>query len=380
ASPTTTSIVEVTPAPPGTGAGGLSALGTGPVADAAALRWALDTPGPTRSRTVTELATHGHLDHDVRLAVGQGLGPIDAIRHASLLPARVHGLDSMLGSIAPARLADLQVVSTLAGTAPPDVVVAGGRIAAEHGRPLFDNHDLAPAWAVGRIRLPANLHAGSFAGPGLSRAGRRDASVAVVSIDAPRELAGPPVAGGAGGGPLDAGGPEGGPLGATGPEPVTETARRHGVRTVRVQPTVHGGYAVADPTRDLHKVAVFERDGGGGPVDVGLIRGCGLSRGALGVSTAQAPGHVIVVGARDDDMLTAARAVEGMGGGFVVVDRGWVRAACPLPLLGLMSDAPWEAVLGELAAVDAAAADLGCRLPFPLRTLATLGRLLYTRP
>uniref|UniRef100_UPI001F458453 amidohydrolase family protein n=1 Tax=Candidatus Frankia alpina TaxID=2699483 RepID=UPI001F458453 len=261
ASPTTTSIVEVTPAPSGTGVGGLSALGTGPAADAAALRWALGTPGPIRSRTVTELATHGHLDHDVRLAVGQGIGPIDAIRHATLLPARVHGLDSMLGSIAPARLADLQVVSTLAGTAPPDVVVAGGRIAAEHGRPLFDNHDLAPAWAVGRIRLPANLHAGSFAGPGLSRAGRRDASVAVVSIDAPRELVGPPVAGGAGGGPL----------GAPGPEPVTETARRHGVRTVRVQPTVHGGYAVVDPTRDLHKVAVFERDGGGGSVDVGSV-------------------------------------------------------------------------------------------------------------
>ncbi|EIV93804.1 adenine deaminase C-terminal domain-containing protein [Frankia sp. QA3] len=370
ASPTTTSVVEVTPAPPGTGVSGLSALGAGPVADAAGLRWALENPGRTRSRTVTELATHGHLDHDVRLAVGQGMGPIDAIRHATLLPARMHGLESTLGAIAPARLADLQVVSTLAGTAPPDVVVAGGRIAAERGRPLFDNLDVAPAWAVGRIRLPANLHAGSFTCPGLRRAGRQDASVAAVSIDVPREPPNPPVAGG----------PARNPLGVAGPEPATETARRHGLRTVRVQPTVHGGYAVADPTRDLHKVAVFEQDGGGGPVDIGLIRGCGLSRGALGVSTAHAPGHVIVVGARDDDMLTAARAVEGMGGGFVVVDRGWVRAACPLPLLGLMSDAPWEAVLGELAAVDTAAADLGCRLPFPLRTLATLGRLLYTRP
>ncbi|KJE24035.1 Adenine deaminase [Frankia torreyi] len=367
-SPTTTSVVEVSPAPPGAGVSGLSALGAGPVADPAGLRWALDYPGPTRTRTVTELATHGHLDHDVRLAVGQGMGPIDAIRHATLLPARSHGLDSALGSIAPARLADLQVVTTLAGTAPPDVVVAGGRIAAEHGRPLFDNHDVAPAWAVGRIRLPANLHAGSFLGPGLSRAGRQDVSVAAVSIDVPREPAAHPVAGG----------PGRSPLGGAGPEPAT--ARRHGVRTVRVQPTVHDGYAVADPTRDLHKVAVFERDGGGGPIDVGLIRGCGLNRGALGVSTMHAPGHVVVVGARDDDMLTAARAVEGMGGGFVVVDQGWVRAACPLPLLGLMSDAPWEAVLGELAAVDTAAADLGCRLPFPLRTLATLGRLLYTRP
>ncbi|CAO5231433.1 adenine deaminase C-terminal domain-containing protein [Frankia sp. AgKG'84/4] len=340
-----------------TGAGGeLAGMSTLDADSAEGLRRALEAAGLAGSRTVTELAYQGHIDHDVRLAVGGGASPIDAIRRATLLPARAYGLDSILGAVAPARLADLQVVSTLADTAPPDVVVAGGRIAAEHGRPLFDNLDAAPDWAAGRIQLPVTLHAGSFAGPDLARVGRGDGSIAAVSIDAGAGPTIPPV--------------------AAPPVPVSGA----GVRVVRVVPTVREGRAVADATRDLQKVAVLGRAGGPETAEIGLVRGCGLSRGALGFTTAQAPGRVVVIGTRDDDMLTAARAVEGMGGGFVVVDQGWVRAACPLPLLGLLSDAPWEAVLGELAAVDTAAADLGCRLPFPLRTLARFGSQLHTGP
>ncbi len=339
------------------GAGGeLAGMSTLAADSADGLRRALEAAGLAGSRTVTELAYQGHIDHDVRLAVGGGTSPIDAIRRATLLPARAYGLDSILGAIAPARLADLQVVSTLADTAPPDVVVAGGRIAAEHGRPLFDNLDPTPGWAAGRIQLPVTLHAGSFAGPDLAHVGRGDGSIAAVSIDAGSGPTIPPV--------------------ATPPVAVAG----HGVRAMRVQPTVREGRAVADATRDLQKIAVLGRVGGTEPADIGLVRGCGLSRGALGFTTAQAPGRVVVIGIRDDDMLTAARAIEGMGGGFVVVDQGWVRAACPLPLLGLLSDAPWEAVLGELAAVDTAAADLGCRLPFPLRTLARLGSQLHIGP
>ncbi|MCK9893387.1 adenine deaminase C-terminal domain-containing protein [Frankia sp. AgB32] len=344
------------PAAAGGGLAGMLPLDPG---SADGLRRALEAAGLAGSRTVTELAFQGHIDHDVRLAVGQGTSPIDAIRRATLLPARAYGLDSILGAIAPARLADLQVVSSLADTAPPDVVVASGRIAAEHGRPLFDNLDPAPGWAAGRIQLPATLHAGSFAGPDLARPARADGSIAVVSIDAG---AGPTI-----------------PIAAAPPVQVAANGVR-AVRTVRVQPTVRDGRAVADATRDLQKIAILGRAGGTEPADLGLVRGCGLSRGALGFTTAQAPGCVVVIGTRDDDMLTAARAIEGMGGGFVVVDQGWVRAACPLPLLGLLSDAPWEAVLGELAAVDTAAADLGCRLPFPLRTLARLGSQLHTGP
>jgi adenine deaminase len=146
---------------------------------------------------------------------------------------------------------------------------------------------------------------------------------------------------------------------------------------VRLEPVVRDGTVVADPVLDLSKVAVIERTG---EVRVGMLRGAGLARGALGLTTAAAPGDLIVIGTDDDDMLSAARSLEGMGGGFVAVERGWVRAACPLPVASALSDAPWEAALAQLAAVDAAASHLGCRLPTPFLTLSALGRHLYTPP
>jgi adenine deaminase len=73
-------------------------------------------------------------------------------------------------------------------------------------------------------------------------------------------------------------------------------------------------------------------------------------------------------------MLTAVRALEGMGGGFVAVERGWVRAACPLSVAGIVSDGTWETALDQLRGVNAAAADLGCPLAAPFLTLAFTGR------
>lgn len=152
------------------------------------------------------------------------------------------------------------------------------------------------------------------------------------------------------------------------------------VGVVRLEPSVLGGAVVADPSRDLLKVAVIDRVERPGPLRVGIVRGVGLTRGAIGVTSSAAPGCLVIVGSSDDDMLTAARALEGMGGGYVAVDRGWVRAACPLPIFGMMSDAPWEAVLGQLVAIDDAAVDLGCRWLSPFTLLASLGESLWTRP
>jgi adenine deaminase len=301
---------------------------------------------PSAARTVADLAGVGHLDADVHAAVRAGMSVVTAIRRASLVPAKLYGLDHVIGSIAPSSFADLQIVSRLGGAGPPDVVVAAGRIAAEHGRALFDNLDVAPGWALDSIRLPPGLHTGSFTSPCHRWSGGRDSSLAAVELV--------------------------GSAAAAGRSPI--------VRVVRLEPTVLGGAVVADPSRGLLKVAVIDRAGRPGAVRVGMIRGVGLNRGAIGVTSGAAPGDLVVIGSSEDDILTAAQALEGMGGGFVAVDGGWVRAACPLPIYGMMSDAPWEAMLGQLCAIDDAAADLGCRWPSPFTMMASLGEALWTRP
>jgi adenine deaminase len=141
---------------------------------------------------------------------------------------------------------------------------------------------------------------------------------------------------------------------------------------LRLEPTVENGRVVSDPSRDLLKIAVVERHRGTGNVGLGLVKGMGLERGAIASSVAHDSHNIVVVGTSDGEMRAAVAAIVEMGGGQVVVAEGQVRAACPLPIAGLMSDQPLEQVRAQIDQVTEAAQGLGCPLPDPLMTLSFL--------
>jgi adenine deaminase len=317
--------------PSAVAAGAVAAGAAGAIAAAAAAVTAgparpVPDPGPpplaSPSVTVDDLARRGHLDAAVRAAMAAGVPPVTAIARGSLAPARARGIDAAVGSLLPGHLADLQIVADLTLVDPPEFVVAGGRIAARSGTPLFDNHDPCPDWARETTMLPGGLHGGSFRPPA-------GAELAAISLKPGPELP----------------------------------------RLRPAQPELGGA---PDERACAVTVAVLRRGVQDGP-RLGYLRGLGLERGAIGFTTAGAARDLVVIGVDDYDLLMAARALEGMGGGFVVVDRGWVRAACPLPIAGVLSDAPWEALLGELRGVDEALAALGRALPVPFPALRALG-------
>ncbi|HEU5230462.1 MAG TPA: adenine deaminase C-terminal domain-containing protein, partial [Ktedonobacteraceae bacterium] len=135
---------------------------------------------------------------------------------------------------------------------------------------------------------------------------------------------------------------------------------------------VHEGEIVADPGRDLLKLAVIERHHASQRVGLGLVKGFGLKRGAIGSSVAHDAHNLVIAGASDSDMLRAAYALEEMGGGFVCVVDGVVRASVPLPLGGLVSPLPVTELVQLLRTLDEAAAELGCTLDHPCMTLSFL--------
>jgi adenine deaminase len=92
----------------------------------------------------------------------------------------------------------------------------------------------------------------------------------------------------------------------------------------------------------------------------------------LGSSVAHDSHNVIVAGTNDADMLVAAREVERMRGGLVVVEEGNLLAELPLPIAGLMSDRPFEEVNAGLKALLDAAHELGSGLHDPFMTLSFL--------
>ena len=82
------------------------------------------------------------------------------------------------------------------------------------------------------------------------------------------------------------------------------------------------------------------------------MRGFGLERGAIASTVAHDAHNVVVVGMNDASMAAAVRRLANRGGGIVVVDGADVLAELPLPVAGLLSDAPLDEVVAASRAVS----------------------------
>jgi adenine deaminase len=129
---------------------------------------------------------------------------------------------------------------------------------------------------------------------------------------------------------------------------------------------------VADPGRDLAKIAVVERHLATGRIGLGFVAGSGLQRGALASSVAHDAHNLVVVGMSDRDMVFAVERLAELGGGIVAVENLRVLAECPLPIAGLLSDAPLADVIAQSRACNEAARELGWSGATPFLTLAFL--------
>ncbi len=111
-------------------------------------------------------------------------------------------------------------------------------------------------------------------------------------------------------------------------------------------------------------VTVVERHGRGGHVAHGLLRGFGLTRGAVASTVGHDAHNIIVTGRVEADMQVALAAVAAGGGGVAVVEEGKVTARVALPVAGLLSDRRAPEVAAEMEALKRAWAVLGLLLPF----------------
>ena len=276
----------------------------------------------TDDRHPDTLLSEGHIDDVVRKAIAWGLDPVTAIQVATINTAEYFGLRKV-GAVAPGYRADLLVLDDLE-TVQVAQVYAAGRLVAEQGTLLasgtgFPQVPLQPSVHVDLSALDFTIAAG-------------DGPARVIGVI---------------------------------PEQVV-------TNELRLEPTREDGHVVSDPARDILKIAVVERHHQTGNVGLGLVKGVGLKRGAIASSVAHDSHNLVIIGTNDDEMRAAVAAIAEMGGGQVVIADGVVRAACPLPIAGLMSDQSLEDVAGQVEALTQAAHALGCTLPDPLMTMSFL--------
>jgi adenine deaminase len=272
----------------------------------------------TDDREPEHVAEDGHVNSMVRDAVAFGITPEDALTMASHHAAAYHRLDH-LGAVAPGCQADILILPDLERFVPELVLKRGAAVPEIPREPV-------PDWVRQTVRLGA-------LGPEMFRIpwnGGREARV----------------------------------IGLIPGQIVTESLVE--------QPLVRAGEALADPARGHAKIAVVERHLGTGRIGRGLVKGFGLERGALATTLSHDAHNLVVVGMSDAAMATAARRLANIGGGIVAVDGAEVLAELPLPVAGILSDAPLGEVVERSHAVVAAAEQLGCRIEAPFQLLAFL--------
>jgi len=256
----------------------------------------------------------------VRMAVDAGLDPVRAIQMGTINTAQYFGLDDR-GAIVPGRRADLFIFSDLQKPV-PEIVYAGGEVVARDGKMTAKKMQKSAAAAENTMHV--KWEAVDFAIP--------------------------------------AGGSQARVIGSI-PNQVFTENRVEDVKVV-------DGLAVADVERDILKMAVIERHKATGNIGLGFIQGIGLKRGAIAGTVAHDHHNLVVIGADDQSMMAAAKAVAGMGGGLAAVDGDRVLAELPLPVGGLMSDQPVAEVRQAMDALLEAAEQLGSPLHDPFMAMS----------
>jgi adenine deaminase len=277
----------------------------------------------TDDREPDMLVRDGHINQMCRIAVEHGITPEDAVLLASLHPAQYHGL-SEHGVVAPGYKADFSLLPDLSSFMPTDVF-KDGRQVVENGRARPFERREVPLWV---------------------RRSVRNEPVDASDLTIPSEGA---------------------------PVRIIEVIPMQLLTNALVEPpTLVNGAAVADPARDLAKIAVVERHHATGRLGKGFIRGFGLKRGAFASTVAHDAHNIVVVGMDDGDMAACVAHLADVGGGIVAVDGGRIVGDLPLPVAGLLSDEPYEVVVDRLDSLHSVLREMGVDISAPFMTVSFL--------
>lgn len=277
------------------------------------------------------LVQQGHINHVVRRAIEEGVDPVTAIKLATLNVARYFKLADDFGSISPGKVADILLIDDLAKMEPSTVIVNGEVVAQDDQLVVELAVTDYPDHIKQSIHVKAKLTEKDFLVSAKEMG--RDATANVIKV--------------------------------------IENSARTELATFRL-PVTDAGYVGSDLQQDVIKLACIDRHHQSGDISVGFAHGFQLKTGAVASTVAHDSHNLLVMGASEADMVVAANALIDLGGGMIVVEAGEVIAAVPMPIAGLMSDAPVETVVEQVDDLVKGWQRLGCQIHAPFMTFSLI--------
>ncbi len=281
----------------------------------------------TDDKHLDELVEEGSIDHNVRLAIKLGLDPLLSIQMATLNAAECFRLKNK-GAIAPGYEADFLLLDNLEDVSISEVYKAG-QLVAKDGvcLPFHVNEIEKPHKVINSMKL-------NDLGEDALQIKLNEGQKANIIEIIPNQI-----------------------------------VTKHVVENVVVkdrsfQPSIEN---------DQLKLCVIERHNETGNIGHAIVKGLGITDGAIVSTVAHDSHNLVVAGTNDEDMFTAIDAIRKVGGGKAVVKSGHVLATIPLELSGLMSTKDANDVIHELENINEALKKIGFQEQFnPFSTLSFL--------
>jgi adenine deaminase len=279
-----------------------------------------------------DLVTVGGMIDVLRRLVRYGMAPLDAIRAATLNAAMRLGRHD-LGLIGPGRRADLILLSDLADMA-VERVFASGREVAIDGK-------LCVAHRPDPVALPASTMK-------LGRVAPADFHLRVPDVQ-------------------------------NGNARLRTVLNPRFTKWNEITAAVRDGI-VALPEGAIFMAVIHRHGRAPATPSLGVLEGWSNWRGALATTVAHDSHNLIVYGRDPIDMAVAANAIIDAQGGMAVASGGALRALLPLPVCGLLSDAPTDEVASAFRALKQAAEPIADWKPPYLVFKAVVGASLACNP
>jgi adenine deaminase len=240
------------------------------------------------------IAEHGLVDGMLRVAVDNGVSPMQALQMVTINPATLFGIDGQVGGIGIGRRADLLLLPDLVSFRPLTVITRG-HVVADRGELRVPLPDIKWDAYGSKPRFEPDLDLGD---PALYSQKPSEAEVPVIHL-------------------------------------------RSAVITERKDARVRSDNGLVVPPEGALHAALIDREGAW--ISRALVSGFAANLDGL-ASTYNTTTHLLVLGRRPQSIARAARRVRELNGGIVVVEDEKVTFELALPVSGMMSGLPFADV------------------------------------
>jgi len=141
-----------------------------------------------------------------------------------------------------------------------------------------------------------------------------------------------------------------------------------------LKPTITNDRNVADPARDLLKIAVINRYQNAKPA-VAFVKNFGIQEGAIASSVAHDSHNIIVVGTEDEYIAKAVNLIIANKGGICAVNKD-DQKNIPLPIAGLMTNQDGYQIARDYTELDQMVKKMGSPLLSPFMSLSFMALLV----